>query len=149
MKPPLPPLCLGDYIRAMIHRFTLTLALLFASAFALTASPVAAEDQDTNSKSMMERGAELFFEGLRQEIEPKLDELRGLAEKYGPAMTSFIEEMGPAFMEMVDEVKDWSRYSPPEMLPNGDIIIRKKPDPEGEEAVPDAGDAPKPGETDL
>jgi len=96
----------------------------FACALALAASPVLAESHD--SKSMMERGAELFFEGLRQELEPTLDDLRGMAEQFGPSMRSFIEEMGPAFMEMVDEVKDWTDYHPPEMLANGDIILRKK-----------------------
>ena len=80
------------------------------------------------------------MEGLRQEMDPKLDELRGLAEEFGPSMRSFIEEMGPAFMDLVDEVKDWSRYEKPEILPNGDIIIRRKPDPEE-----DPKDEPKTG----
>ena len=78
---------------------------------------------------MMERGLELFMEGLRREMEPKLEELRAMAEQFGPSMRSFIEEMGPAFMDLVGQVKDWSRYEKPEILPNGDIIIRRKPEP--------------------
>jgi len=37
------------------------------------------------------------------------------------------------FGEMMDQVKDWTDYYPPEMLPNGDIILRRRTpvDPEG------------------
>ena len=76
---------------------------------------------------MMERGAELFFEGLRRELGPALEDLEEMTREIGPAMRSFIEEMGPAFGDIIDEVKDWTVYEPPEILPNGDIIIRKKP----------------------
>lgn len=89
------------------------------------ALPVHAEE-DTG-KSLMEQGAELFFEGLRQEMEPALEDLQGLVSQFGPAMQSFFEEMGPALAEMAGEIEDWSAYEVPEMLPNGDIIIRKKP----------------------
>ncbi len=75
----------------------------------------------------MEQGAELFFEGLRKEMEPALDDLLGLADEFGPAMQSFLQEMGPALAELAAQVKDWSAYEAPEILPNGDIIIRKKP----------------------
>jgi len=96
----------------------------------------------------MERGAELFFEGLAQEMAPALDDLRGLAEEFGPAMQAFLEEMGPAFVAIMDEVKDWSMYHPPEILPNGDIIMRRKVDPEDED--PEAeGDLPPSGPTDI
>lgn len=93
--------------------------------------------------SMMERGAELFFRGLREEIGPALDELQELADGFGPAMGSFLEEMGPALGEIIDEVRDWTAYHPPEILPNGDIIIRRRdpiepePDPEiGPDTLP-------------
>ncbi len=43
------------------------------------ALPASAEEE--GNKSLMEQGAELFFEGLRQEMEPALDELLGLAEQ--------------------------------------------------------------------
>jgi hypothetical protein len=36
--------------------------------------------------------------------------------------------MGPKLRAVLDDVEDWSVYSPPEVLPNGDIIIRRKPD---------------------
>lgn len=66
---------------------------------------------------MMERGAQQFLEGLLKEMQPAWEEMRG-----------FMQEMGPAMMDLMEEVKDWSAYDPPEMLENGDIIIRRKPD---------------------
>lgn len=110
----------------MLHRIPLAAALVVS--FAL---PIAAQEDE--GPSLMERGAQLFFEGLTQEMAPALDDLRGLAEEFGPAMQGFFEEMGPAFIEIMDEVKDWSMYHPPEILPNGDIIMRRKADPEDED----------------
>ncbi|WP_170340808.1 hypothetical protein [Ruegeria arenilitoris] len=114
--------------------------LMLIGATALFAAPAAAQDE--GGKSLMEQGAELFFEGLRKEMEPALEDLLGLAEQFGPAMQSFIEEMGPALAEIGGKVKDWSAYEAPEMLPNGDIIIRRKPD------VPDQPDEVAPKEDD-
>ncbi|SHE50523.1 hypothetical protein SAMN05444279_103122 [Ruegeria intermedia] len=110
--------------------------LVLTVSLALAALPAAA--QEPQGKSLMEQGAELFFEGLRQELEPALEDLRDLADQFGPAMQSFLQEMGPALAELAAQVQDWSAYEAPEMLPNGDIIIRKKPQP----SVPDSP-APK------
>lgn len=106
--------------------------LVLTVSLALVALPAAA--QEPQGKSLMEQGAELFFEGLRQELEPALEDLRDLADQFGPAMQSFLQEMGPALAELAAQVQDWSAYEAPEMLPNGDIIIRKKPQP----PVPDS-----------
>jgi hypothetical protein len=103
-----------------------------------TALPAFAQSEP-EGRSLMQRGAELFLKGLRQEISPKVEDLRGLADEFGPSMRSFLSEMGPALASIMDEVQDWSRYYPPEMLPNGDIILRRKPDP-----VPDP--PPNPGQ---
>lgn len=78
--------------------------------------PLAAQDSD--GPSMMERGAQTFLEGLLQEMEPALEGMRG-----------FMNEMGPAMADLLAEIQDWSVYEPPEVLDNGDIIIRRKPDP--------------------
>ncbi|WP_420584555.1 hypothetical protein [Ruegeria sp.] len=89
-----------------------------------------AHAEEDGAKSLIEQGAELFFEGLLQEMEPALEDLQGLVDQFGPAMQSFFQEMGPALAELANEIEDWSAYEAPEILPNGDIIIRKKPEQE-------------------
>ncbi len=104
-------------------------------------------EEDTG-KSLMEQGAELFFEGLRKEMEPALEDLQGLVGKFGPAMQSFFQEMGPALAELADDIEDWSAYEAPEMLPNGDIIIRKKP-MQDEPEVPEQSQEETDGATEI
>lgn len=89
------------------------------------ATPALAEDEPP---SLMERGAQMFIEGLLKEMEPTLDELQSLAGRAGPAMRDFLQSMGPKLGEILDQVEDWSVYHPPEILENGDIIIRRKAD---------------------
>lgn len=74
----------------------------------------------------MERGAQLFFEGLMQEMSPALEEMSKLIDEAGPALQDFMVEMGPKLREVLDEVEDWSAYEAPEILENGDIIMRRK-----------------------
>lgn len=97
------------------------------------ATPVMAQDEG-DGLSLMERGAQLLMEGLLKEIEPSLEDFKGMAEEFGPAFEAFTSQMGPALRELLAQVEDWSVYHPPEMLENGDIIIRRKqpeevPDP--------------------
>lgn len=96
------------------------------------ALPAAAQEEEAGD-GLMQRGAQLFLEGLMKEMEPALEDLSELADELGPALRGFAEEMGPQLRDLLMQVEDWSVYEPPEMLPNGDIIIRRKP-----EAVPDA-----------
>lgn len=119
-------------------------ALALTLTLAVPAAPALAQEDET-APSMMEQGLQLFMEGLRQEMAPAVEDLRGFAERMGPSMRSFFQEMGPALAEMMDEVQDWARYYPPEMLPNGDILIRRRPDPE---PAPEEEPAPEPGAED-
>lgn len=108
---------------------------------ALLSFPATAQEAEEEGKglSLMQRGIELFFRGMVDEMEPALRELGALVEDLGPELRDFVAEMGPALRELLAEVEDWSAYHPPERLPNGDIIIRRKsPD----EMTP----APEPGE---
>ncbi|KEJ89926.1 hypothetical protein [Sulfitobacter donghicola] len=99
---------------------------LLIPLFALSlASPLAAEEEPL---SLMERGAQLFFEGLMEEMAPALDGMADLLEEAGPALQEFVAEMGPKLRDVLEDVDDWSVYTAPEVLPNGDIIIRRKPD---------------------
>lgn len=88
----------------------------------------------------MEEGAKLFFRGLMSEMEPALRELEGLAEEIEPALRSFAQEMGPALQSLLDEVEDWSVYEPPVVLPNGDILLKRKPDAPAPRPLPEGGE---------
>ncbi|WP_299623331.1 hypothetical protein [uncultured Tateyamaria sp.] len=90
------------------------------------ATPAMAQDEG-DGLSLMERGAQLLMEGLLQEMEPTLDNLQDLAEDFGASFEAFTAQMGPALRDLMAEVEDWSVYHPPEMLENGDIVIRRKP----------------------
>ena len=89
--------------------FCILVVILFVT------QPVAAQEDD--GSSLMERGAQDFLEGLLKEMQPAWREMQG-----------FMNEMGPAMIELMDQVKDWSTYEAPEILDNGDIIIRRKPE---------------------
>jgi hypothetical protein len=96
------------------------------AVLALCAAPVLAEDKPDEGLSLMEEGAKLFFRGIMQEMEPAMDDLKAFADTMEPAMRQFLQEMGPALAEVLGKVDDLTLYHPPEMLPNGDIIMRRK-----------------------
>lgn len=118
-----------------------------AAALSLTllAAPAPAQEGQDEGLNLMEEGARLFFRGLMSEMDPAIEELEGLADDMLPLLQELRTEMGPAFRTLLEQVDDWSVYSAPEMLPNGDIILRRKvpldpeatPDPEAE-----TGDGP-------
>lgn len=102
-------------------------AAICAFGLALAAPVSAQQTSDQDGRSLIEDGLRLFMEGLRQEMEPALDQLEGWAEGLEPALRDFSEHMGPALRGLLEEVEDWSRYEPPVILPNGDILLRRKP----------------------
>lgn len=122
---------------------SLTLALCAALAAGPATAPAYA--QDDNGTSRMKEGLRLFLEGLQQEVEPTMQDLKTLTEEMGPAMRDFFVEMGPALSDLAGKVEDWSVYEPPEILPNGDIILRRKPEPTPDAATPEADE----GQIDL
>lgn len=103
------------------------------AALALTAvlAPVPAlseTEQEEEGKSLMERGMALFFEGFMKEVEPLAEDLKNFAEEMEPNLRALADKMGPALEQLADKIDDMNNYEPPEMMPNGDIIIRRKPD---------------------
>jgi len=96
-----------------------------AVVLAMAVQPVTAQD-NSEGFNLMEEGARLFFKGIMQEMEPALKELEGVAQDMQPALQDFARNMGPALKDLLAEVEDWSVYEAPEMLPNGDIILRRK-----------------------
>jgi hypothetical protein len=114
-------------------------------ALALAITTSAASAQEDQGTSLMEEGAKLFLRGLMDEMEPALRELEGLAEDIEPALRSFAEEMGPALRDLMAQVEDWSAYEPPVVLPNGDILLKRKEDAAPLDSLP----PPEEGEIDL
>ncbi|MEL6839545.1 MAG: AAA+ family ATPase [Pseudomonadota bacterium] len=100
-------------------------------AIGLSVSPVYAQDESaeiTDGFNLMEEGARMLMRGLMSEVEPALTELRDTFEDMAPALGEFVATMGPAMTDLLNQVDDFSHYQVPEFLPNGDIIIRRKPD---------------------
>ena len=64
------------------------------------ATPAVAQDEE-QGRDLMGEALKLFMRGLMAEMEPAMEGMEGLLE-------------------------DLSAYHPPEILPNGDIIIRRK-----------------------
>lgn len=106
-----------------MKQIPLILCLLAAPAFAQDKPP--ADDLDQGF-SLLQEGAKLLLRGMITQMEPALDEM---AEAWA--------EAEPRFSELLAMIDDISNYHAPEMLENGDIIIRRKveapePMPEGD-----------------
>lgn len=120
----------------MKHVIALVLGLTLAGgAVAQDSAPVPAPPVDSppasdtrEGLSLMERGAEMFFRGILGELEPQIDEFRNFAQEAEPLMQEFADHMGPALVDLLAKIDDLSNYEAPEILPNGDIIIRRSPD---------------------
>lgn len=101
--------------------------IVLALALTIPALPVAAQETEEGF-DLMEEGAKLLLRGLMTEMEPQLRELEDFAQEVGPAMRLLSEEMGPALAELMNKIDDIRNYDPPAILPNGDIIIRRRAD---------------------
>lgn len=87
----------------------------------------------------MEEGAKLVLRGLMAEMAPALDEMEKALTEIGPTLEGFGEEVGPKLRQLIAMIDDFKNYDAPMMLPNGDILIRRKlpvlpgqPGPNGE-----------------
>lgn len=105
-----------SYIRRMkqIAAFTMAACLSLSPAIAETDDKVD-NGEVSEGLNLMEEGAKLLLRGLMTEMEPALNDLQGLAD-----------QMGPAFEELQGMIGDFTNYHAPEVMPNGDIIIRRK-----------------------
>jgi hypothetical protein len=77
-----------------------TVALLCALAFGLPANPARADDIDRGA-TLLDQGAQLLLKGL-------------------------LDQVTPALKDLGRQIGDLSDYYMPEILPNGDILIRRK-----------------------
>ncbi|MBL3569587.1 hypothetical protein BV509_13555 [Rhodovulum sulfidophilum] len=102
------------------------IALLLA--LSLAAPPVAAQDGapldgtgGANDPGDLDEGLDLLGEGMRKLF-------KGLGDEIQPRMRDFAEAAEPVLSRLMDLIDDLDAYQMPERLPNGDIIIRRKPD---------------------
>ncbi|SMX33074.1 hypothetical protein [Octadecabacter ascidiaceicola] len=103
--------------------------LILAALIALPAPALAQEEGEIEEGfSLMEEGAKLLFRGIMSEMEPAIDDFSDLAEELEPALELLATEMGPALIELIQTLDSVRYYERPEVLPNGDIIIRRSPD---------------------
>ena len=85
-------------------------------------------------------GFGLLSEGSRLILEGLVDEMRPVFE----------EQMLPLLQDLSGMIDDLSAYHAPEMLPNGDILIRRRTDPkDAPEDAPEAGEEPTTEPVDL
>ncbi|MBT8413881.1 MAG: hypothetical protein KJO30_06065 [Boseongicola sp.] len=91
------------------------LRLLIPLAF-LAAPAFAQDSPEPEGRDLMSEALRLFMRGLLEEMEPAMDDFSALLDNF-------------------------DAYHAPEVLPNGDIIIRRK--------TPLEPDEPSPGEIEL
>jgi hypothetical protein len=110
----------------------LSLAVSLAPALPATAQEGEAEAEVDEGLNLLQEGANLLLRGLIQEIEPKMREFGNLADdlvrEIEPSLRALSDEMGPALADLLGRIDSITHYSPPEILENGDIIIRRKDD---------------------
>ncbi|WP_240610961.1 AAA+ family ATPase [Oceaniglobus ichthyenteri] len=114
---------IGGMMRYMNNMKQIAMLLLAASL----AGPVAAQ----SSENSVEEGAEKLNEGARELF-------RGLLDEIEPAMRDFARQLQELNWKGLT-IKDLDEYEPPEVLPNGDIILRRKTPklPDSEAPEPD------------
>lgn len=113
-----------------------------ALAAALLAAPATAQEEP----GLLDRGLESFLQNFAQDVQPPLEELFGISATYLGAIQGFLEEMGPAFAEVVGQVDSFAYYEPPRLTPEGDIVIERRADAPAW-VPPEPGAEPPPGTT--
>lgn len=101
--------------------------IVAAAILALSASPSWAEDTGEGF-SLMEEGARLIMRGMLEELDPAIQDFTALAEEFGPELHRFAQEFGPAMQGLFEAIDSIDNYMAPEVLPNGDILIRRRPE---------------------
>ncbi len=92
------------------------------------APPPASEPAEPSFMDFLDR----MLRGFMTEVEPQMRELeRGL------------ESLEPELQGFLDRMRDMTRYHPPEVLPNGDILIRRRHADDVPEHAPDEQDVPE------
>jgi hypothetical protein len=93
----------------------IALCLPLSAAEAQEAPNAPANPDVEEGMSLLEQGAQMLLRGMMAEMEPALNDMAKALEEAKPMLRDLIAMMG--------EVQN---YHAPEMMPNGDIIIRRK-----------------------
>ena len=109
----------GQHPHTIAMRLTFALCLVALPAMSQETPVVPPVDDD--GFSLMEEGMKLVMRGMMAEMEPALNEMEQALAEIGPKW----QELGPKFQELITMIDDFRNYDTPEMLPNGDIIIRR------------------------
>lgn len=92
---------------------------------AALATPAMAEDNEPlmEGLDLLGQGSRLLLEGLSDELGPLFDDMGALGEELAPFLRALNDQLSEGLGEL-------NAYHPPEILPNGDIIIRRKTEEE-------------------
>ncbi|WP_116130910.1 hypothetical protein [Tropicimonas sp. IMCC34043] len=115
-------------------------------------APEIAPPPEDPASSTIENGIDLLQQGGRQVLRGLQDQMaplmQDLADEVEPKLRALAGEMRPMFEQLSQMIDDITDYEAPEKLPNGDILIRRRPRPDP--APPEQPDAPAQGdEIDL
>lgn len=105
------------YIGTM-NRIAITLTSIFLATAPAMAQDVG-EDGVEEGFSLLEEGAKIIMRSMLDEVEPALKDLQF---EFGEVLG----EMEPMLRSLSAMIGDVKNYHAPEILPNGDIIIRRK-----------------------
>ncbi len=95
--------------------------VLSAGSVPLATTPLHAQEAAQSAQGWIEWGMSLFGGSIADEVAPAISDMKALADQFGPAIAPAVEK----FLGLVDDV---TNYEMPEMQPNGDILIRRKPE---------------------
>ncbi|WP_415183417.1 hypothetical protein [Phaeovulum sp.] len=107
-----------SYIEGMKRFLPPLFALILAAPLMADEPPPGEVDQ---GMGLIEQGTQLLLRGLISEMGPALQEMQ-------KGLEGAMAEMEPALRHLAAMLGDIRNYEAPVKLPNGDILIRRKPD---------------------
>ena len=96
-------------------------SVLLPTLFLVAIAPASVADAEENDNPM----------------QPLFEFLELFSDEGASLLDEFMTEFGPMLEGLRDQVQDWTLYEAPEVLENGDIIIRRKPAPESDPDIPE------------
>ena len=95
---------------------TICLAALLALTGPAAAQEPVPDSEMSEGMDLLGRGAQMLLRGLLSEMEPALQD-----------MGKSLAELEPLLRDLAGKMGAVADYEMPEVLPNGDILIRRKP----------------------